>query len=384
MLRTLAVEGYRSLRHLAVPLAPLTIVTGENGSGKSTLYRALSLLAAAAHDGAVAALAREGGIGSALWAGPENGSGRHGGPTQGTVRRRPVSLRVGFSGDDLGYAIDLGLPTPPTRFVLDPEIKRESVWAGPVLTPAGELVDRANGAVRIRDDEGRWQQVDHPLRPYESVLGELGDPRGAPELLALRDRLRRWRFYDQLRTDAHAPARTDPIATRTVSLASDGGDLAAAMATIEDVGDADALQAAVRSAFPGSRVQVQERDGRFRLVLHQPGLLRPLSMAEVSDGTLRYLLWVAALGTVRPPPLLVLNEPETSLHPGLLPALAELVAGAAQRSQVVVVSHSVAFCSLLEQSSPDSRSVELARGTDGTVVVDQGRLDEPSWRWPGR
>ena len=63
-------------------------------------------------------------------------------------------------------------------------------------------------------------------------------------------------------------------------------------------------------------------DGRFELAFRQHGLLRPLGSAELSDGTLRYLLWVAALLSPRPPPLLVLNEPETSLHPELLPAFA--------------------------------------------------------------
>ena len=63
--------------------------------------------------------------------------------------------------------------------------------------------------------------------------------------------------------------------------------------------------------------------------MQQHGLLRPLKAAELSDGTLRYLLWVAALLTPRPPGLLVLNEPETSLHPDLLPALARLIAHAA-------------------------------------------------------
>jgi hypothetical protein len=59
---------------------------------------------------------------------------------------------------------------------------------------------------------------------------------------------------------------------------------------------------------------------RRRLPRQPP--LRRLSAAELSDGTLRYLLLVAALLTPRPPELLVLNEPETSLHPELLPALA--------------------------------------------------------------
>ena len=70
-------------------------------------------------------------------------------------------------------------------------------------------------------------------------------------------------------------------------------------------------------------------DGRYELQLQQHGLLRPLSAAELSDGTLRYLLWRAALLTPRPPELMVLNEPETSLHPDLLPALARLILAAA-------------------------------------------------------
>lgn len=43
MLRTLAIENYRSLRHLVLPLTSLNVVTGANGSGKSSLYRALRL-----------------------------------------------------------------------------------------------------------------------------------------------------------------------------------------------------------------------------------------------------------------------------------------------------------------------------------------------------
>src|SRR3954471_17186220 len=73
MLTTPAVATYRSLRDLVLPLSGLTVVTGPNGSGKSSLYRALRLLADASRNGAVAALAREGGLPSTLWAGPENG-----------------------------------------------------------------------------------------------------------------------------------------------------------------------------------------------------------------------------------------------------------------------------------------------------------------------
>lgn len=71
MLTALAVENYRSLRHLVLPLDRLNVVTGANGSGKSSVYRALRLLAESSRNGSVAALAKEGGLPSTLWAGPE-------------------------------------------------------------------------------------------------------------------------------------------------------------------------------------------------------------------------------------------------------------------------------------------------------------------------
>ena len=54
---------------------------------------------------------------------------------------------------------------------------------------------------------------------------------------------------------------------------------------------------------------------------------------------MRYLLWIAALLTPRPPGLMVLNEPETSLHPDLLPALGRLMQQCADQTQLWVISH---------------------------------------------
>ena len=52
----------------------------------------------------------------------------------------------------------------------------------------------------------------------------------------------------------------------------------------------EALHNTLKDAFPGSRLDVEDRNGRFELQLQQHGLLRPLSAAELSDGTLRFLL----------------------------------------------------------------------------------------------
>jgi predicted ATPase len=423
MLTTLAIANYRSIRGLVLPLGRLNVVTGANGVGKSNLYKALRLLADTAQGGVIATLAREGGLESTLWAGPENLTRRMKRgevPVQGGPRQERVNLRLGFCDDELGYAIDFGVPMPTTSmFAHDPEIKRECIFAAPAYRPSGLLVDRRNQFVKVRDladdaeranpargakarrtprasddggslgDKGAlattegWDVLTTQLPLYEGMLSHPFDPRRAPELLTLRDTVRTWRFYDHFRVDAESPARQPVVGTRTSVLAADGRDLAAALQTIREIGDAPALDAAIDDAFPGARVQTVAADGRMKLEFHQPGLLRPLSAAELSDGTLRFLLWVAALLTPRPPALMVLNEPETSLHPDLLPSLARLIAQAATQSQVWVVSHASRLVAALNETK-DCNAIVLDKPHGETEVLGQGIADGPVWRWPER
>jgi predicted ATPase len=386
MLSLLAVSGYRSLRDLVIPLERLNLVTGPNGSGKSNLYRALRLLAEIAQGRIIPSLAREGGLQSTLWAGPESISRamlRGDQPVAGSVRKNPVSLRLGFTGGDFSYAIDLGLPTPPVNaFGHDPEIKRECVWTGARLRPSAILVDRRNAVVKTRESGGEWSIVTHQLASFDSMMTHCADPRSTPELLMLREEMRSWRFYDHVRTDAAASARTRQVGTHTPVLSHDGSDLAAALQTIREIGDSESVDRAVDDAFPGARVIVRHEGGWFDVQMQQHGLLRPLSAAELSDGTLRYLLWIAALLTPRPPALLILNEPETSLHPDLLPALGRLIIQAAERSQVVVVSHAPALIDTL-QALPECRSIALEKRLGQTLVME-AEPPEVSWQWPTR
>lgn len=394
MLEAVAIRGYRSLRELVLPLRRLTVVTGANGTGKSSLYRALRLLADCGRGEAIGSFAREGGVESAMWAGPEHLKGaRRTGTAQGGPRTRSVSIELGYASDDFGYLVDLGLPQArDTAFARDPEIKRELVFVGPVARPAATLVRRVRGLVEVAadgdGDAGARRGFDELARNLPSHRSVLADWAGAvPELVMVRERLRDWRFYDGFRADSHAPARLPHVGTRTPVLADDGSDVAAAVQTILETGTDD-LARAVAGAFDGATVSVAVSDGLFDLHLHQRGMLRPLRGAEISDGTLRFLLWAAALLSPEPPSLMVLNEPETSLHPDLVQPLAELVRAAAQRTQVIVVTHSPILRESLGAepigADGDAWEIELYKDWGETLVADQGLSTMPPWDWGTR
>ena len=126
-------------------------------------------------------------------------------------------------------------------------------------------------------------------------------------------------------------------------LNEDASNLPAVIQTINESDLEEVFGEAMPKAFPDSRLLVECRDW-FSLEFHAHSLPRPLHGHELSDGTLQFICLAAVLCSPRPPPLLVLNEPETSLNESVLPAVADLIATASEQSQIIIVSHSQALC----------------------------------------
>jgi predicted ATPase len=379
MLRSCVIENYRSVRRLELPLERVTVLLGANGTGKTNCYRALQMLHAAACGRLGEHFAEEGGMPSALWAGDHQ---------KGVVR-----LTVAVELDEFGYRLACGLPTPrtygqspdmatphmpkPSCFRFDPEVKDEDITA----TVAGArrpvpLCQRRAIGCTLRDEHGATEPTGDPLDLGESVLSQISDPRRYGELALVRDTLARWRFYHQFRTDRASPLRQPQISVRSPILASDGVNLAAALQTVNEFGGEERLERVVADAFPGHELLIDHDDrGRMAVAMSKPGIHRALTAAELSDGTLRFLCLAAALLSPRPPQLLALNEPETSLHPDLIPSLAALIVEAGTRGQVLVTTHSQALAEAVAAGAGvEPLRLSLAKGGETVLEHRMGLL----------
>jgi predicted ATPase len=338
--RDFRAEGYRSLQAIAYPVSNLDVFVGANGVGKTNLYRALELIRSAASNTLARDLALDGGLQSALWAGPRR-------------RKEPARIRLALGlaepaqrrSGDVAYRYEVEVGFPPVAasaaFLAEPQIKEESITYLGGSRPL-KLMERKGLSVMVRGEDGRPATLDMDLLHSETVLGRLEDPSRYPELDAFRRTLLQWRFYHGLRTDPGSPLRQPCPAVATPTLASDGSDLAAVFATLAHIrGDTRDLDEAVDQAFPGARLEIPhpERYATFGMTFPEfPD--RVFEAPELSDGTLRFLSLAGALLAYRLPPFIALNEPEASLHPDLMEPLARLIVAAADRTQIWLVTHS--------------------------------------------
>lgn len=375
------ITGYRSIRKLRFPLRQLTVLVGGNGVGKTNLYRSLELVQSAARGTLAEEIAREGGLASIFWAGGKNLSAdgsfkdlyRSDGYRKGEANR--LALEVSLDADETGiaqrYRLELGFAPSESAAAFPNEawVKQESlnlIGRKPVM-----LMERKDSAVWARNADGQRESADTDLLRSETALARLG---GFPELAALRETLLAWRFYHGFRTDADSPLRRASNAVTAPALNSNGDNLGAVFATLrfirEDTIDLDAI---IADAFGGAALDIYV-GGHITFGLRYPEMPKRSFLAhELSDGTLQFLALAGALLAYRLPPFIALNEPETSLHPSLLPLLARMIVKAAGRSQIWVVTHSSDLAdAIAELSGITPRRV--VRSDDGTWLEGLSQL----------
>lgn len=385
-LAALEIAGYRSVRRIRFPLRQLTVLVGGNGVGKTNLYRSLELLQSAAKGTLADELAREGGLASVFWAGGKNltedGSfdpkfrtdGYRSGEPQRLALEAEFSELDGFP-DGLNYRLEVGFAPAESAaaFPNEAQVKTELATmrhrGKPVM-----LMERKGNIAWARDANGRREIADEDLLPSEPALSRLG---GRPEIARLRDAILGWRFFHGFRTDPGSALRRPARAVTSTTLAPDGSNLGAVFATLRHIRqDTTDLDRAIADAFPGVELEVPPVGEHATFGLRYPEMPKRVFLPhELSDGTLQFLALAGALLSYRLPPLIALNEPETSLHPSLLPILARTIVKAAERSQIWVVTHDRDLAEAIAQES-GVLSREVIRNDDGTWIEGLNILGE--------
>jgi len=194
--------------------------------------------------------------------------------------------------------------------------------------------------------------------------------------------LRRWEVHYDLRTDRKADVRRSVPARHEKRLSRDGANLIQVLHTLYMTNEEfeRRLDDAMAAAFPDDYVKLKFaplEEGRIELRLRWKHVARPPAAADLSDGTLRFLMLAAILANPEPAPLIAIDEPETGLHPRMLAIVAELAEEAASKSQVILATHSPELLDAFHEEPP---AVTVFRWEkDRTVLSTLAGVDLKRW-----
>jgi predicted ATPase len=354
-IESLSVKNYRALHGLELRrISPLTVFLGPNGSGKSTIFDVFAFLAECFSVGLRKAWDR-----------------------RGRFKELRTRDAVGPIEIELKYREKPRTPVITYHMEIDedpkgPFVHREWLrWT----RKAGSgrpfnFLDFTNGSGVVatgKMPDEKAQRINETLDSREMLaVNTLGQFAKHPRVSALRRFISGW-YLSYLSADN---ARGSPEAGPQERLSDTGNNLANVIQYLKEQ-HPDRLEQIL--GILASRIPRLERvdadmmaDGRLLLQIKDAPFKRPVLAKFASDGTLKMLAYLTVLYDPTPPQLVGIEEPENQLHPRLLPELAEECRKAAERTQLMVTTHSPFFVNGLR---PDEVWV-LYRDTHGYT---QGR-----------
>jgi predicted ATPase len=321
--KKISVERFRRLCDVKLELRPLTVLIGANGTGKTSLLDVFSLLASSAQGSLNKAISDLSGLPALVTYDREEDLSI--GITMGAPGHEPLEYLLVLMPRGTGYVIRveiLGYKRHPEPFK-----HIESV---------GALVKYFDAA------QGRLVGPTWEHNPLETSLSQVPKMYQEPE--DFRRRLASSTYYHILDVEPRSPVRL-PQPMRPAALpGKDGEDLVSCLFYLRET-DRDryeAIEDSLRAAFPAfERLDFPPvAAGTLAMTWRDKNLSRPLYMHQLSEGMLRFLWLATLLASPGLTALTLLDEPEVSLHPELLSLLAGLLREAANRTQLVVATHS--------------------------------------------
>jgi predicted ATPase len=322
----ITVAGYRRLRSVDLQLRPLNVLIGENGVGKTSLLEVFSLLAASASVHLEPRIAELGGLPEVI--------------TRDRARELAVSLRSPVSGlPPLEYLVTIA--PQGTAYAIVEETLCQQLRPGAVQP--FKHIDAHGVDVRYsRPDVPGLVRPNWEHDPFETSLAQVPKMYQEPE--RFRARVASCAFYAALDVRPRSPVRL-PQPMRPAGLpGANGEDLVSCLYNLREADPARyaLIEATLRSAFADfERLNFPPvAAGTLAMTWKDRSFSTPLYMHQLSEGTLRFLWLVTLLQSEQLPAIVLIDEPEVSLHPELLRLLAELLREASRRTQLLVATHS--------------------------------------------
>jgi len=346
-----------------IELQPLNLLIGSNASGKSNLIEAIALLKATPTD-LVAPIRQGGGISDFLW------KGEKGIPTAKIEAivdypERTMPLRYQISFTAVGQRLE----------VVDEAIEdmepRHSSESEPFFYY--RYNNRGRPVINVTEDNKQQPRNLRTLRrediiPDQSILSQRKDPEQYPELSYLGNKFSEIGLYRNWQTGRDSVSRkAQQTDLPEHPLLEDGGNLGLVLNNLQyQLGSRQIIEKLKLFYDAAEELSIKIYGGTVQIFIRETGLIQPIPATRLSDGTLRYLFLIALLLDPTPPPLICIEEPEIGLHPDILPAIAEMLIEASQRTQLIVTTHSDALVSALSPESVlicdrDDRGSHLSR-----------------------
>jgi predicted ATPase len=374
-----SVTGFRSLKEVVWRPGKLNVVIGPNNSGKTNLVRAIALIRDAAMGKLADSVLHLGGISSLLWDGRARSIN-----WRVKVDTEGLSEPLGKFGKKVTYELDVERLGPFNTFRISRELLADysRVEAGEASEPFKYLERDLKHAVFFDSQERRLAAHSDRIGDDTTLLSEISNVMASPSVWFFHQSLASWGIYHDLLISDTAKVRQAAVTRKTTRLDPDGQNLVPVLHTLYTTDREfkkelnDSMRAAFGRDFDSLEFPPAE-DQRVQLRVSWASLRTAQSIADLSDGTLRFLMLVAILANPDRGDVVVIEEPETYLHPGMFPVIADLAAQASAASQVIFTTHSPQFLTSLGPRNPTTTVLNFAESATHMKVRDGLELE----RW---
>ncbi|MDE0483335.1 MAG: AAA family ATPase [Candidatus Poribacteria bacterium] len=333
------IKNFLSLRNVELPFKPLTVLVGPNASGKSNVFRALSLFMEMIN---AERLPRNDIIQSSIWAGGAN----------------HLTFQLHTIVEEISTLYELEIKTETEDITINEELHVNGV----------KVISIQNGQGEVWDENGK-NNTSYTATVQKIAIGSAGDYGKKPVTSALTEYFTKWNFYDfqpELMRGYYpsTPFGFDPedISDQFFRLGKfpqineDGSNLCAILSYLHS-NIQNIFYKVSESLFESTKLKIgySRIDGQPQLSVLE-GYKRPIPLRKASDGTLRLIAYYTLLNQSELPPLIAIEEPEQSLHPAALKEIASVLELLAERTQVIITTHS---SQLLDVFNPNNLSDSL-------------------------